>query len=98
MATYDRTGRFSRDYAALTPADQDRFKQVLIDRFIPALNGGPPYDSTLRIKKIRGTVDIWEMSWDSDGRATFEFGNEVRAGQTHIVWRRIGTHAIFRSP
>jgi hypothetical protein len=26
------------------------------------------------------------------------YGPEVLAGQPHIVWRRIGTHDIFRRP
>jgi hypothetical protein len=33
-----------------------------------------------------------------DGRATFHFGNRVREGEPHIVWRRIGTHKIFTRP
>lgn len=39
-----------------------------------------------------------EMAFAPDGRATWQFGDEVMAGQVHVVWRRIGTHAIFRSP
>jgi hypothetical protein len=38
------------------------------------------------------------MSWAPDGRATFEYGDEVHPGQPHIVWRRVGTHSIFRRP
>jgi hypothetical protein len=41
---------------------------------------------------------VWEMTWAPDGRATFAYGPEVLAGQLHIVWRRIGTHDIFRRP
>ncbi len=28
----------------------------------------------------------------------FHYGEEVRLGEPHIVWRRIGTHDIFRQP
>jgi hypothetical protein len=38
------------------------------------------------------------MTWAADGRATFEYGQEVRPGEAHIIWRRIGTHDIFRRP
>ena len=38
------------------------------------------------------------MSWAPDGRATFEYGDEVRTGEQHIIWRRIGTHSVFRRP
>lgn len=30
-------------------------------------------------------------------RATFEYGDEI-LGEPHIVWRRIGTHDVFRRP
>lgn len=39
-----------------------------------------------------------EMTFAPDGRATWQFGDEAKAGHVHIVWRRIGTHDIFRSP
>jgi hypothetical protein len=33
-----------------------------------------------------------------DGRATFEYGDEIQPGEAHIIWRRIGTHSVFRQP
>ena len=41
---------------------------------------------------------VFEMTRDSDGRATFSYGEEQVAGQTHVIWRRVGTHAIFTPP
>jgi hypothetical protein len=41
---------------------------------------------------------VWELTWAPDGRATFEYGDPVRAGDPHIIWRRVGTHDIFRQP
>lgn len=41
---------------------------------------------------------VLEMTWAPDGRATFEFGREIRSGEHHVVWRRIGTHEIFSRP
>ena len=38
------------------------------------------------------------MTWAPDVRATFEYGAEVREGEAHIVWRRIGTHDIVKHP
>jgi hypothetical protein len=52
----------------------------------------------LRVKRVQGAPQVWEMSWAPDGRATFEYGPEVRPGEAHIIWRRIGTHSIFRQP
>lgn len=52
----------------------------------------------LRLKRVAGTDGIWEMTWAEDGRATFEYGEEVRQGHKHVVWRRVGTHAVLRRP
>jgi hypothetical protein len=51
----------------------------------------------LRIKRVRWHPGVWEMTWGADGRATFEYGEEIR-GEPDISWRRIGTHDIFRRP
>jgi hypothetical protein len=38
------------------------------------------------------------MSWAPDGRATFEYGEQMIAGEAHVIWRRIGRHDVFRAP
>ena len=43
-----------------------------------------------------GVVNIFEMTWASDGGATFAYGPEVTEGQPHVVWRRVGTHTISK--
>lgn len=35
------------------------------------------------------------MTWASDGRAIFHYGDEIHPGEPHIIWLRIGTHDIF---
>ncbi len=52
----------------------------------------------MRVKGVKGAGGIFEMTWADDGRATFEYGEPVQESQTHIVWRRIGTHDIFTEP
>ena len=52
----------------------------------------------LRVKGVQGAEGVFEMTWADDGRATFEHGSAVHAEETHIVWRRIGTHDIFTRP
>lgn len=52
----------------------------------------------LRIKWVQGHSGAWEMRWAYDSRATVQYGEEVHPGQPHIIWRRVGTHAIFRRP
>jgi hypothetical protein len=50
------------------------------------------------VKRVKGYPGVWELTWARDGRATFEYGDELRPGDPHIVWRRIGTHDVFRRP
>ena len=52
-----------------------------------------------RIKQLRNTDGIWSMTWSfsrPDGRATFHI-QEID-GQLTIVWRRIGSHEVFKQP
>lgn len=99
MATFEKSERFQRDFNQLSGAAQDRFRACVV-RFNAAVDGGPPYPSGLRIKKVQGTSDVWELTWAPDGRATFEFGGRIPAGAgaPHVVWRRVGGHDIFNRP
>lgn len=39
------------------------------------------------------------MTWDMpNGRATFAYGDEQLRGESHIIWRRVGGHDIFKHP
>ena len=95
--TFDRTGRFTKDEERLT-TDQRRQMFAALQRFVADLAAGRPFHPSLRVKGVRGAPGVFEMTWAPDGRATFEYGTEVREGEVHIVWRRIGTHDIFRRP
>jgi len=53
---------------------------------------------SLRVKKMAGYDDVWELTWAPDGRATFEYGASVKEGHPHVRWRRVGTHDIFKRP
>ena len=81
----------------MSSTDQQRFRTA-VRRFVEDLEAGRPFRLGLRVKAVQGTGDIMEMTFSPDGRATWQFGAEVNAGQAHIVWRRIGIHDIFRSP
>ena len=52
----------------------------------------------LRVKDVQGAAGIFEMTWAPDGRATFQYGEERRPGDRHVIWRRIGTHDVFVQP
>lgn len=97
MPTYQRLPRFDQDWRSLSAADHHRFRTA-VTRFIEDLEAGRPFRPGLRMKGVQGVGDIMEMAFAPDGRATWQFGPEVKIGQPHVVWRRIDTHDIFRSP
>jgi len=47
---------------------------------------------SLRVKKMKGARNIWEMSITMNFRATFEIENEM------IFLRKIGDHSILQNP
>ena len=94
MPTFAQTDRFRRDFAKLTEAERAAFRAAAA-KFVADLPSGR-FRPGLRVKGVRGAKGVFEMTWADNGRATFEFGPAVSQGETHIVWRRIGTHDIFR--
>lgn len=99
MPTHERTQRFVRDFERLNEDEAELFLSVVLDEFVPALVAGPPYPGGLRIKGVQATDGVWEMTWEyHNGRATFAFGQQIHAGEVHIIWRRVGGHDIFSDP
>jgi hypothetical protein len=96
MPTFAQTDRFRRDYANLTAEQKAAFRAAAA-KFVVDLESGS-FRPGLRVKGVQGAAGVFEMAWADDGRATFEYGSAVREGETHIVWRRIGTHDIFTRP
>lgn len=96
MPTYRTLPSFQRDFEKLTPQQRKTF-MVAVRRLVSELRAGT-IRSGLRVKPLRTAPGVFEMSWAPDGRATFEYGEAVRVGQPHIIWRRIGGHEIFDRP
>jgi hypothetical protein len=88
------TEQFQRDYGRLTP-EQKRLFKVAVLKLIEDLRANRNIRSGLRVKGIKQTPGVLEMTWAPDGRATFEYGDEIHPGEPHIVWRRVGTHSIL---
>jgi len=63
----------------------------------PGVRAGK-FRAGLRVKGVHGAQGVFEMTWAPDGRATFEYGKEQIPGKPHVIWRRVGTHDVFRSP
>ena len=93
MLTYEVLASFLRDLDHLTP-DQRRSLGVAVRRFLEDLPSRR-FRKGLRIKRVQGARDIFEMTWAPDGRATFQYGPEIVEGEPHVIWRRMGTHEIL---
>lgn len=96
MPTYSWTERFGRDFESLTPEQQALFL-LAVGKLVEDLKVNR-YRKGLRVKAVKGTAGMFEMTWAPDGRATFEFGAARREGEPHVIWRRIGGHEIFENP
>lgn len=96
MPTYQALPRFLRDYGNLTAEQAAQWEKAL-DMFVACLQSNR-FEPALRVKRVKGYPGVWEMTWALDGRATFEYGRERRPGDAHVIWRRIGTHDVFRRP
>jgi hypothetical protein len=97
MPTHEELAQFVREFAKLTRAEQDRFI-VAMKHLVSDIRAGRPFRPGLRIKHVQGHEGIFEMTWAPDGRATFQYGASPHQGDTHIIWRRIGGHAILNNP
>ncbi len=53
----------------------------MLPAFIAALRVTPPsFSPALRVKRVQGASGVWEVTFASDGRATFAYGDEVVSG------------------
>jgi hypothetical protein len=97
LPTFAWLARFGTDFDRLSPTQQAAFLAA-IAQFVEDLRAGGRFRKGLRVKSVQGASSVYEMTWADDGRATFQYGNAVREGEPHIIWRRVGTHEILRQP
>ena len=97
MPTFAWLARFGADFDRLTPAQQAAFLAA-VAQFVEDLRTGGQFRKGLRIKGVQGASGIFEMTWADDGRATFQYGDALLEGEPHVIWRRVGTHDVFRQP
>ena len=81
-----RTKRFVKDYAALIDEIKERTEKALY-----SLLKDPHYPS-LKIKKMEGRQNIWELRVSDSYRLTFQVSEN-----TYIL-RRVGTHDVLKKP
>lgn len=97
MPTYQRLPRFDADWEELPEDRRERFRRA-VRQLIEDLDAHRPFRPGLRVKRVQRTRNVFEMTFAPDGRATWHYGTEIRPGEPHIVWRRIGTHDVLTSP
>jgi hypothetical protein len=100
MPTHEEEPTFWRDWATLLPQQRRMFIDAIAKLVSDMKSGVPyPYRKGLRIRGVEGHPGLYEMTWQMpDGRATFSYGTSPHTGDVHIVWRRVGTHDIFKQP
>lgn len=96
MPIYTKLPRFQKDLDQLSADEKERFWRA-VERFVEDLKRGKGFRPGLRIRGVQGAPGIFEMTWAPDGRATFHYGDPIREGEIHVVWRRVGTHNILRN-
>jgi hypothetical protein len=102
MPTYEAEERFWNQYSDLNPEDKKLFREarqqftkILLDYEARGHRGIPRFPKKLGVTPFVGKPNIMEFAWDDDGRCTWHYGAPRKQGRYHIVWRLIGTHAIY---
>ena len=95
MPSHARTRQFDRDWRRLRVPDKDRYR-LAFRKFDVDLGAGR-FRPGLRVKGVQSAPTVIEMPFARDGRPTFGYG-ESRGAGPHIVWRRVGTHAVPAVP
>jgi hypothetical protein len=96
VPTWSTAESFEQDFGKLTGDEKAKFKKA-VTAFVTDIKKRR-FRKGLRIRGVKGAEGVFEMTWAKNGRATFQYGPEVRPGDPHVIWRRCGTHAIFRKP
>lgn len=99
MPTYEYTSAFLRRYRRLPVAKRKRFERA-VSEFVSDIGNMESGERTgfrrgLRVKKVVGRQGVYEMTWDSDGRAIFSWGTTKRPDKLHVIWLDIGGHEIL---
>ncbi|MEV5441637.1 hypothetical protein AB0N23_03670 [Streptomyces sp. NPDC052644] len=82
---------------------KDRLAGVVVLESIPVIvedlrAGRGCFRAGLRVKGVRSAPGVFELTWDGNGRTTWQYGPAIRPGVQHVIWRRIGTHDILTGP
>jgi len=102
---YTRLPSFLADWRALSRNERTLIKRWLAEEFLPAVEAyeadptGFIWPASIRFERLRNSGGICAVTWSfsgPDGRATFQI--ETINHEPHLIWRRIGHHAIYKRP
>ena len=96
MLTHSERASFWEDWRSLTPEQREQFQKAR-RKFVHDLKQGQGIRAGLRVKRVQKVPGVYEITWAPDGRATFEFGDEIHPGESHVIWRHIGSHEILNN-
>lgn len=98
MPTHDTEGQFPADFQRITEDQRTQF-MAAVYHMVDDLRARRPLRNSLRVRALQGHAGIFDLSWDMpDGRATFRIDVPKSPGDTHIIWRRVGGHEVFKRP
>ena len=98
MPTFAEAESFANDWKKLSKAEQALFLAA-VKLLVEDLKRKQQPRKSLRVKGVQGKKGVFEMTWsmgEHDGRATFQYGEEIIEGEAHVIWRRIGNHGVFK--
>ena len=86
MPTYETAPGFERQFSKMSKAEKQAFMED-VKLFVAGLRTGN-LSPTLRVHRLKGTKDIYSLSWGpgKKGRATFRFQKAVLPEHAHIAW------------
>jgi mRNA-degrading endonuclease YafQ of YafQ-DinJ toxin-antitoxin module len=93
---FEFTPRFRRDYRNLEKKEQRAVTNARTTIKL-ALEGNVEYSYKHRIKQMEGHPDIWEGHVKDNLCFTFHY-HKTDTGEKIVLFRRVGTHAIYKKP
>lgn len=90
------TKHFWSGYARLPTAVKQRAQQAF--QLFQQGPQRPPFHPSLRIRKMQGYRDVWEGHITMQYVFTFHIEQDPDTGEPVYIFRKVGTHNIYRNP
>lgn len=92
---FRRTPQFNKDYEKLAEVEKALFKEAFSE-IAESLQGNSELFQKHRLKKMVGYPGVWEGHIRQNLVFTYELMKE--GDETVCLFRRIGTHQVYRNP